>query len=350
MESGVVTTRRASTPRSAKHPLTVSNLLLKSSAESPSLPPVLFNLAAHLMGTTADDCRIGRGWNWTRVMRRDPESSPALRRPLVWISPERWKPRGLGGHRRRGRRPPSATLDLCRKSDRCLVPSGCPWDPTIWGKAARARRAPAAATEVQPVRQSASRFDCQVVPPASPERQGDGLDLLVVRELTGSLYFKPNQKTEDIPGGQRAVDTMVYTSPEVERIAHVAAEPPVSAGKSHQHRQAKCSGDGILWRGSSPVAGGYADVTLEHMFVDNAADATRAETPPSLTCCCTEPVRGRFCPTGRSPGPPRHAAQRQPRKRRETAPLASMSQREADPDIAGKNLANPVLPRSCLPP
>jgi 3-isopropylmalate dehydrogenase len=60
--------------------------------------------------------------------------------------------------------------------------------------------------------------------PLAKERQGDGIDILVVRELTGGMYFGQPKKTEDIGGGnfQRAIDTMVYTTPEIERIAHVA--------------------------------------------------------------------------------------------------------------------------------
>ena len=54
--------------------------------------------------------------------------------------------------------------------------------------------------------------------PLNPDRQGDGLDILVVRELTGGMYFGQPKKTEDLGNGQqRAIDTMVYTTAEIER-------------------------------------------------------------------------------------------------------------------------------------
>jgi 3-isopropylmalate dehydrogenase len=115
--------------------------------------------------------------------------------------------------------------------------------------------------------------------PLSKERQGDGIDILVVRELTGGMYFGQPKKTEQISGGpgqgmiQRAIDTMVYTTPEIERIAHVAFRT------ARLRRKKLCSIDkanvlenGVLWREVvTQVAKQYPDVALEHMFVDNGA-------------------------------------------------------------------------------
>jgi 3-isopropylmalate dehydrogenase len=110
--------------------------------------------------------------------------------------------------------------------------------------------------------------------PLAKERQGDGIDILVVRELTGGMYFGQPKKTEDLGGGQqRATDTMVYTTAEIERIAHVGF-------KSAQLRRKKLTSidkanvleNGILWRETvTRVGKQYPDVTLEHMFVDNGA-------------------------------------------------------------------------------
>jgi 3-isopropylmalate dehydrogenase len=108
--------------------------------------------------------------------------------------------------------------------------------------------------------------------PLKPDRQGEGIDILVVRELTGGLYFGP-KKTEEIPGGRRAIDTKVYTTPEIERIAHVAFKA------ARQRRKKVISTDkanvlvnGVLWREVvTHVGKEYADITLEHMLIDNAA-------------------------------------------------------------------------------
>ena len=110
--------------------------------------------------------------------------------------------------------------------------------------------------------------------PLAKERQGDGIDILVVRELTGGMYFGQPKKTEDLGGGvQRAIDTMVYTTPEIERIAHVAFQAArLRRKKLTSIDKANVLENGILWREVVTRAGrNYPDVTLEHMFVDNGA-------------------------------------------------------------------------------
>src|SRR5258707_4152798 len=137
-------------------------------------------------------------------------------------------PVGWAGIDATGRALPDATLKLCKESDCILFGSvGLPdRDPTI-PKEERPERAALLRlrkefglyANLRPVklpRQLAHAC------PLRPERQGDGLDILVVRELTGGMYFGQPKKTEAIEGGQRAIDTMVYTTPEIERIAHVS--------------------------------------------------------------------------------------------------------------------------------
>ena len=102
-----------------------------------------------------------------------------------------------------------------------------------------------------------------------PELVEGGLDLLVVRELTGGLYFG-QPKSND---GQTAIDTCVYTKSEIERIAHVAFQ----AAQKRQKRL--CSVDkqnvlltSVLWRTTvHEVAAQYPDVELSDMLVDNCA-------------------------------------------------------------------------------
>lgn len=96
-----------------------------------------------------------------------------------------------------------------------------------------------------------------------------GTDIVVVRELTGGIYFgKPSSND-----GYTGINTMIYTKPEVERIAHVAF-------KFAQKRSKKlCSVDKAnvlnvsqLWRDVvTEVSSQYPDVELSHMYVDNAA-------------------------------------------------------------------------------
>ena len=110
--------------------------------------------------------------------------------------------------------------------------------------------------------------------PLAKERQGDGIDILVVRELTGGMYFGQPKKTEDLGGGNlRAIDTMVYTTPEIERIAHVAFKAAqLRRKKLTSIDKANVLENGILWREVvTRVGKNYPDVALEHMFVDNGA-------------------------------------------------------------------------------
>jgi 3-isopropylmalate dehydrogenase len=175
---------------------------------------------------------------------------------------------------------PDATLALCKKSDSILFGSvGLPdRDPTI-PKEERPERAALLRirkefglfANLRPVRLSkALAHAC----PLAKERQGDGIDILVVRELTGGMYFGQPKKTEDIGGGNfRAIDTMVYTTPEIERIAHVAFKAAqLRRKKLTSIDKANVLENGILWRETvTRVGKNYPDVTLEHMFVDNGA-------------------------------------------------------------------------------
>ena len=101
----------------------------------------------------------------------------------------------------------------------------------------------------------------------------EGVDLLVVRELTGGLYFGEPKGIEKVPGGERGVDTLIYTTPEIERIARVAFE---AAQRRRKHLtsvdKANVLASSELWRRVvTAVSAAYPDVRLDHMYVDNAA-------------------------------------------------------------------------------
>ncbi len=103
----------------------------------------------------------------------------------------------------------------------------------------------------------------------------EGLDMMIVRELTGGVYFGQPRFIEDLPGGgQRAVDTQVYTTLEIERIARVAFE--LARGrrnKVHSAEKSNVMETGLLWRQvvTELHKRDYADVELEHILADNAA-------------------------------------------------------------------------------
>lgn len=189
-------------------------------------------------------------------------------------------PVGWAGIDAAGKALPDDTLALCKRSDAILFGSvGLPdRDPTI-PKEERPERAALLRlrkefglfANLRPVQLSkALAFAC----PLQPERQGEGIDILVVRELTGGMYFGQPKKTEDIDnGGRRAVDTMVYTTAEIERIAHVGFRAARSRNKKLTSiDKANVLENGILWREVvTRVGKEYPDVTLEHMFVDNGA-------------------------------------------------------------------------------
>jgi len=205
-------------------------------------------------------------------------------------------PVGWAGIDAGGKALPDNTFETCRNADAILFGSvGLPdRDPTI-PKEERPERAALLRlrkefglfANLRPVRLPKELAHAC---PLKPERQGDGIDMLVVRELTGGMYFgqpktteviaqketvnaEDKKKTRRILRIERAIDTMVYTETEIERIAHVGF-------KAAQLRHKKlCSIDkanvlenGVLWRKVvEKVAADYPDVELTHMFVDNGA-------------------------------------------------------------------------------
>jgi 3-isopropylmalate dehydrogenase len=105
-----------------------------------------------------------------------------------------------------------------------------------------------------------------------------GLDILIIRELTGDIYFgQPRGRRIAVdghfPGAEEAFDTMRYSKPEIERIAHVAFQAARQRGK----RVTSVDKANVLetfqfWKDVvTEVHAQYPDVQLEHMYVDNAA-------------------------------------------------------------------------------
>jgi 3-isopropylmalate dehydrogenase len=100
-----------------------------------------------------------------------------------------------------------------------------------------------------------------------------GLDLVVVRELTGGIYYGTPKEQRRVDGVDEAVDTMIYRAPEIERIARVGFEL-ARARKKHLTSVDKQNilETSRLWRRVVARVGlDYPDVTCEHLLVDNAA-------------------------------------------------------------------------------
>jgi len=101
-----------------------------------------------------------------------------------------------------------------------------------------------------------------------------GLDLLIVRELTGGIYFGTPRGRETLPDGERkAVDTLPYSESEISRIAKVGFEMARLRGKKLcSVDKANVLASSQLWREVvTEVAADYPDIELSHLLVDNAA-------------------------------------------------------------------------------
>ena len=99
------------------------------------------------------------------------------------------------------------------------------------------------------------------------------VDMVVVRELTGGLYFGQPKKQWQTPEGRRAVDTMDYSEQEIERIVRVGFEIALTRGKKLTSvDKANVLESSRLWRQiATEVSADYPDVELEHMLVDACA-------------------------------------------------------------------------------
>lgn len=171
---------------------------------------------------------------------------------------------------------PEETVALCKKSDAVLL--GAVGGPK-WDGLTGAQRPEAGLLRIRSELGLFANLRPAIVyrpllnaSPLKPEILGDGLNLLVVRELTGGIYF--GERGREVNGGQEsAYDTERYSRPEIERIARLAFE---MAGK---RAKKLCSVDKAnvlessrLWRETvNAVAADYPDVALSHMYVDNAA-------------------------------------------------------------------------------
>ncbi len=172
---------------------------------------------------------------------------------------------------------PSATLDSCRNSDAVLLAAigGYKWDSLpsnlrpeaglLGLRAGLGLFANLRPAQILPQLVDASTLKREVV---------EGVDIMVVRELTGGIYFgKPKGIFTTESGEKRGVNTMVYTESEIDRIGRVAFETARKrGGKLCSVDKANVLEVSQLWRDRmTKLATEYPDVELSHLYVDNAA-------------------------------------------------------------------------------
>ncbi len=172
---------------------------------------------------------------------------------------------------------PASTLEICEKSDAILFGSvGGP----KWENLPPAQQPERAA--LLPLRKHFGLY-CNLRPakvfkslasasPLKPEIVGDGFDILCVRELTGGIYFGQPKGREGQGPEEKAFDTLVYSRFEIERIARKAFEAARKRrGVVTSVDKANVLFSMVLWREVViEVAKEYPDITLNHIYVDNA--------------------------------------------------------------------------------
>lgn len=190
-----------------------------------------------------------------------------------------WETADMGGIAidRHGTPLPEATLAVCRSAAGVLLGAvgGPKWDALPGDERPEAgllgiRKGLGLYANLRPARifgplEAASTLKPEVVA---------GIDILVVRELTGGLYFGRPRFREVLPnGGMRAVDTLEYTTIEIERIARVAFKAARGRrGMVTSVDKANILESSRLWRETvTKVGEEFPDVELSHLFVDNCA-------------------------------------------------------------------------------
>lgn len=171
---------------------------------------------------------------------------------------------------------PQATIDACRSSDAVLLGAvgGPKWDNVPGDKRPEAgllgiRAALGLYANLRPAVIYSALKDAS---PLKSEIISNGIDIMVIRELTGGIYFGKRGRLET-DGGETAFDTEMYSRAEIERIAKVGFETAMKRGKKLMSvDKANVLESSRLWRHVvEEVSKAYPEVQLSHMYVDNAA-------------------------------------------------------------------------------
>jgi len=178
----------------------------------------------------------------------------------------------------------------------------------------------------------------------------DGLDIMIVRELTGGVYFGEPKEIKDLGHGQkRAVDTQVYETYEIERIAAVAFElARLRRNQVHSSEKRNVMKTGVLWNEvvTRLHKERYSDVTLHHILADNCA-MQLVRWPKQFDVIVTDNLFGDMLSdeasmlTGSLGMLPSASLGEVDAKTRRRKALYEPVHGSA-PDIAGKGVANPI--------
>lgn len=176
-----------------------------------------------------------------------------------------------------------------------------------------------------------------------------GLDILIVRELTGGVYFGEPRGIETLPDGtRRGVNTQVYETEEIRRVARVAFEiARARAGRLTSAEKANVMESGILWREEVQWVhdNEYPNIALDHIYADNCA-MQLARQPKQFDVIVTDNLFGDILSDeaamltgslGMLPSASLGAADADGKRKAMYEPVHGSA-----PDIAGQNLANPI--------
>ena len=175
-----------------------------------------------------------------------------------------------------------------------------------------------------------------------------GMDIMFVRESTGGIYFGEPRGISDIPGGRRGVNTEVYTTMEIERVARVAFELARKRGnRVCSVEKSNVMESGLLWRQTVTALGAaeFPDVALTHMYADNCA-MQLVRNPRQFDVVVTTNLFGDLLSDlasmatgslGMLPSATLGAVQPDGRRHALYEPIHGSA-----PDIAGQGIANPI--------
>ena len=248
---------------------------------------------------------------------------------------------------------PDETVEMCRETDGILFGAvgGPKWDDP---------RAPTRPEDgILAIRKSLGLFanlrPVKVYPQlinSSPVKAHllEGVDMIIVRELTGGLYFAKPKRRWDTSRGRRGVDTLKYTEQEIERIVRVGFD--LAQGRRKRLTsvdKANVLETGRLWREiATEVGHDYPDVELEHVLVD-AASMQLISSPSHFDVIVAENTFGDILtdeasvlagsmgmlPSASLSGLPKPGGRKRPISLYE--PIHGSA-----PDIAGQGIANPI--------
>ncbi|WP_438030375.1 3-isopropylmalate dehydrogenase [Sorangium sp. So ce233] len=168
------------------------------------------------------------------------------------------------------------TLDACRAADAVLLGAvgGPKWDnPNASVRPEQGllalRQGLGLYANLRPIRLFPELIQAS---PLKPERLAD-VDIMVVRELTGGLYFGKPRLREEVNGRRRAVDTLEYTDEEIQRVVELAFRLAASRRRLVTSvDKANVLESSRLWRTvATEVAGRHPDIRIEHQLVDSCA-------------------------------------------------------------------------------